>query len=51
MFWKTMAEEDYFAEILCIMTSLPFIHGDACEHWLHRIDAMLEKKKGVRKIH
>jgi hypothetical protein len=45
--WKAMAAEDDMAEFLCIMISLPFIYGFAPERWLHEIDVMLEKKKGV----
>ena len=48
-----MAEDDSFAEVLCVMMSLPFIYGFVCERWLREIDVMLEKKKkkGVQKIH
>ncbi|KAL7505232.1 hypothetical protein ACHAXN_004474 [Cyclotella atomus] len=49
--WKAMAAQDDMAEFLCIMISLPFMYGFACERWLHAIDVMLEKKKGIRKIH
>ena len=49
--WKAMAESDELAEFLCIMISLPFVYGFACRRWLRAIDVMLEKKKGVRKIH
>ncbi|KAL7524344.1 hypothetical protein ACHAXR_000536 [Thalassiosira sp. AJA248-18] len=33
------------------MISLPFIYGFANTRWLQETDVMLEKKKGVRKIH
>ena len=46
-----MAESDELSEFLCIMISLPFVYGFACKRWLRAIDVMLEKKKGVRKIH
>ena len=49
--WKAMAARDYCAEFLCIMISLPFVYGFPNERWLREIDVMLEKKKGVRKIH
>ena len=49
--WKAMAASDYCAEFLCIMISLPFIYGFPNDQWLRDIDVMLEKKKGVRKIH
>ncbi|KAL7504284.1 hypothetical protein ACHAXN_004116, partial [Cyclotella atomus] len=49
--WKAMAAQDDMAEFLCIMISLPFMYGFACERWLHGIDVMLEKKKGNRQIH
>ena len=49
--WKAMAMSDYCAEFLCIMTSLPFMFGFANNRWLREVDVMLEKKKGVRKIH
>ena len=29
--WKTMAEEDYSAEVLCVMMSISFVHGFACD--------------------
>jgi hypothetical protein len=49
--WKTLAEQDDFAEFLCIMMSLPFMYGFVNQRWLHEIDVMLEKQKGVRKVH
>ena len=49
--WKAMAARDYCAEFLCIMISLPFVYGFSNDRWLREIDVMLEKKKGVRKIH
>jgi len=49
--WKAMATSDYCAEFLCIMISLPFVYGFPNDRWLREIDVMLEKKKGVRKIH
>ena len=49
--WKAMAASDYCAEFLCIMISLPFVYGFPNDRWLREIDVMLEKKKGVRKIH
>ena len=49
--WKAMASNDYCAEFLCIMISLPFMYGFINARWLNETDCMLEKKKGVRKIH
>ena len=49
--WKAMASSDYCAEFLCIMVSLPFMYGFVNKRWTREIDVMLEKKKGVRKIH
>ena len=49
--WKAMSLSDYCSEFLCIMTSLIFIYGFVNKRWLRCIDVMLEKKKGVRKIH
>jgi hypothetical protein len=49
--WRAMAAQDDMAEFLCIMISLPFMYGFACERWLHAINVMLEKKKGIRNIH
>ena len=46
-----MAANDYCAEFLCIMISLPFTYGFVNNRWCREIDVMLEKKKGVRKIH
>jgi hypothetical protein len=49
--WKALAEQDDFAEFLCVMISLPFMYGFANPRWSNEIDVMLEKKPGVRKIH
>ena len=49
--WKALAANDWCAEFLCIMISLPFMYGFANKRWTKLIDVMLEKKKGVRKIH
>ena len=46
-----MAACDYCAEFLFIMVSLPFMYGFVNNRWTREIDVMLEKKKGVRKIH
>ena len=49
--WKALAEDDYCAEFLCIMISLPFMFGFLNKRWLKEIDVMLEKKPGIRMIH
>ena len=49
--WKALAEQDDFAEFLCVMMSLPFLYGFANPRWCNAIDVMLEKKPGVRRIH
>ena len=49
--WKEMVASDFCADFLCIMISPPFVYGFPNELWLRVIDMMLEKKKGVRKIH
>jgi hypothetical protein len=49
--WKALAEQDDFAEFLCVMMSLPFMYGFANPRWSNEIDVMLEKKAGIRKIH
>jgi hypothetical protein len=49
--WKALAEQDDFAEFLCVMMSLPFMYGFVNQRWLHKIDVMLEKQKGVQMIH
>lgn len=49
--WKALAEQDDFAEFLCIMMSLPFMYGFVNQRWLHEVDVMLEKQKGIRMIH
>ena len=49
--WKCMAREDDFADWLSIMMSIPFMFGFAPLRWQRMTDVMLEKKKGVRKIH
>jgi hypothetical protein len=48
--WKALAEQDDFAEFLCIMMSFPFMFGFANPRW-YKIGVMLEKKPGVRMIH
>ena len=49
--WKAVAASNFYVEFLCIMIILPFVYGFANDRWLREIDVMLEKKKGVRKIH
>jgi hypothetical protein len=49
--WKAMARVESLAKFLCIMISLPFLYGFVNNRWAHEIDVMLEKKRGVRKIH
>lgn len=49
--WKALAEQDDFAEFLCVMISLPFMYGFPNPRWSNEVDVMLEKKAGVRKIH
>lgn len=48
--WKALAEQDNFAEFLSIMMSLPFLYGFANPRWSNKINVMLEKKAGIRKI-
>ena len=49
--WKALAEQDDFAESLCVMISLPFMYGFPNPRWSNEVDVMLEKKAGIRKIH
>jgi hypothetical protein len=49
--WKALAEQDDFAEFLCVMISLPFMYGFANPRWSNEVDVMLEKKAGIRNIH
>ena len=49
--WKALARENDIAKWLAIMMSLPFMHGFTHRRWTKMVDVMLEKKKGVRKIH
>jgi hypothetical protein len=49
--WKCIAQDEELAEWLSIMMSLPFMYGFPNKHWMKSIDVMLEKKKGVKKIH
>ena len=49
--WKALAEQDDFAEFLCVMMSLPFMYGFANPRWSNEVDVMLEKKAGIQKIH
>ena len=46
-----MEEYDYLAEFQPVMLGLPFIKGFVCNCWFKGIDVMIEKKKGVRRIH
>lgn len=50
-FWKCMATDDHISSFLSTMMSLPFVYGFVCTRWTRSIDVMLEKSKGVRKIH
>jgi hypothetical protein len=50
--WKALAEQDNFAEFLCIMMSLPFMYWFVNHRWHREVDVMLEKiKKYVQRIH
>ena len=49
--WKALAKEDDVASWLSIMMSLPFMHGFTTQRWTKMVDVMLEKKRGIRKIH
>lgn len=49
--WKCLARDDECSEWLSKMMSLPFQHGFLNQRWTKSIDVMLEKKKGVRRIH
>ncbi|KAL7553871.1 hypothetical protein ACHAWF_018280, partial [Thalassiosira exigua] len=48
---KAVSSVDAFAEWLSIMMSLPFVFGFVHEICETEINAMLEKKRGVRNIH
>lgn len=49
--WKTIAFDPLLASYMTIMMRLPFMYGFKNDRWAKCIDVMLEKKKGVRKIH
>ena len=49
--WKALAKEDNFATWLSIMMSFLFMHGFTNLQWTKLVDVMLEKKRGVWKIH
>jgi hypothetical protein len=49
--WKCLARDDECSEWMAKMMSLPFKHGFLNQRWTQSIDVMLEKKKGVRRIH
>ena len=49
--WKCLAREDDIAEWLSTMMSLPFMYGFSNKRWTKMVDVMLEKKRGVRRIH
>lgn len=50
-FWKCIATDDAISDYMAIMMRLPFMYGFCNDRWAKCIDVMLEKKKGVRKIH
>ena len=49
--WKCIALDDHLSEICAAMMRMPFMHGLCVARWAKCINVMLEKKKGVRKIH
>jgi len=49
--WKVLASCDAIAKWMSLLMSLPFMFGFAHERWTTTVDVMLEKKKGVRRIH
>jgi hypothetical protein len=49
--WKCLARDEEISEWMALMMSMPFEFGFVNERWTKAIDVMLEKKKGVRKIH
>jgi hypothetical protein len=49
--WKCLAKDEETSEWMALMMSMPFEFGFVNERWTKAIDVMLEKKKGVRKIH
>ena len=49
--WKAVAEKPDFCKYMCIMMSLPFKYGFSPRRWEHAIDCMIEKTKGVKRIH
>ena len=49
--WKCLAREDDITEWLSTMMSLPFMYGFSNKRWTKMVDVMLEKKRGVRRIH
>ena len=49
--WKCLAREDDITEWLSTMMSLPFMYGFSNKRLTKMVDVMLEKKRGVRRIH
>jgi hypothetical protein len=49
--WKCLARDEEVSEWMALMMSMPFEFGFVNERWTKAIDVMLEKKRGVRKIH
>ncbi len=49
--WKAIAEKEDFTKYLSVMMSLPFMYGFTNKRWETAIEVMLEKKRGVRRIH
>jgi len=49
--WKSIATNDELSTIMAKMMGIPFRFGIRNVRWMRVIDVMLEKKKGVRKIH
>jgi len=49
--WKVLAKEDDIAKWQSAMMSLPFMYGFAHRRWTKLIGVMLEKKRGIKRIH
>ncbi|KAL7537591.1 hypothetical protein ACHAWF_005825 [Thalassiosira exigua] len=50
-FWKAIASNSENSSYMVIMMCLPFMYGFKNDRWAKCLDAMLEKKPGVCRIH
>ena len=49
--WKCIASSNKISAYMAVMMRQSFMHGSVNDRWAKCINIMLEKKKGVQKIH